>query len=112
MDREGETQMASTDNHPLPENRRYRDTRDLGGAACRIVRVIGRRLADGDPEELTVLRELDWEVSHAWAAAVAGMRAAGFSDGDIGEALGVTKQAVQKRWGRGSGEGWDLIGPT
>ena len=94
-------QAGSTDRESLSPDRRYRDTADLAGAAQRIVRVVGARLADDDPDSLALLAGLDAEVKRAWRVAVRGMRQAGFSDREIGEALGITKQTVQERWERG-----------
>ena len=45
----------------------------------------------------SVAAELDDAISQA----VAGLRAAGYSWADIAARLGVTRQAVQQRWGRG-----------
>jgi len=36
----------------------------------------------------------------AWIDAVHGLRRTGYTDGQIGEALGVTKQAIQQVYGR------------
>jgi DNA-directed RNA polymerase specialized sigma24 family protein len=56
--------------------------------------------ADGD---LEALRWLGGAVDHSRAAlavAVDGCRSRGYSDGEIGQALGITRQAVGQRFGR------------
>lgn len=66
----------------------------------RMVRAAGRRVADGDPEDLAMLLDVQAELDAAIAAGVRGMRAnTGRSWSEIGRALGVTKQAAAKRWG-------------
>lgn len=75
---------------------------ELAGAIGRQIAALGRRLALDDPEpSYRLLAELRGAVESALAVAVAGWREHSFSDGEIGEALGVTKQAVQQRWPRG-----------
>lgn len=73
------------------------------------IRAMGRRAAC-DVDALVLLRGLERDVDEALAAAVAGLHdgahfvdGAGFSYGEIAQRLGVTRQAVQKRWG-GPGE--------
>jgi len=80
--------------------RTYRETPEVAAGVLRIVRALGQRISTGDPDELQLLNELAGEVVVAFQVAVDGIREAGFSDGDIGNALGITKQAVQKRWPR------------
>lgn len=67
---------------------------------CRLVAALGRRCAGSDPDTATYLAMVRDQLDHAFAGAVQGWRAAGFSDGQIGRELGVTKQAVQQRWPR------------
>lgn len=79
---------------------RYRDTAEVGGAVVRLVKSTGRRVADEDPDSLALLVYIGDTLAEAWRTAIAGLRASGFSDGEIGAELGVTKQAVQDRWPR------------
>jgi hypothetical protein len=72
----------------------------VAAAVVRLVTAIGRRVADGDPEDLTELLRVDRAVAEAYRAGVDGLRAAGRSDGEIGAVLGVTRQAVAQRWPR------------
>lgn len=85
----------------VPRARRtYRETPDVAAAVCRLVTAIGRRTADGDPEDLIELVSVQATVEAAFQIAVEGLRAQGRCDTDIGRVLGVTKQAVQQRWPR------------
>lgn len=84
-----------------PDRRsRYRETPDIASAAVRLVGAIGRRIADGDPEDLTELARVEHAVAEAFRTGVAGLREAGRSDSEIGSVLGTTKQAVAQRWPR------------
>lgn len=65
-----------------------------------MIRALGQRCADDDPDTLILLREIEAELEQAWRVAVEGMRAAGHSDRVIAGELGVTRQAVEKRWPR------------
>jgi hypothetical protein len=80
--------------------RPYRESQDVASGARRLVRALGRRLAEEDLDALELLLGLELELAQAWAVAVAGLRLTGASDRDIGAALGVTRQAVEQRWPR------------
>jgi hypothetical protein len=78
-----------------------RDTPEVADAICRLIRALGRRVAEEDPDGLAQLRLIEDELSEALAVAVAGLRRSAFTDEEIGRVLGgVTKQAVAKRWRR------------
>lgn len=72
----------------------------IADAVVRMTRALGRRVAAGDPDAAVLFERLDGELRQAWSVAVAGWRSSGFSDGEIGAPLGITKQAVQQRWPR------------
>lgn len=78
----------------------YRETATVAEGARRFVRAIGKRVADGDPEDLAELLRLQHQLDQAFATAVDGLRARGRSDAEIGRVLGVTRQAVGQRWPR------------
>ena len=84
----------------LPLRRRYRETPEVVAAIRRLVRAMGKRIAEEDPESLLLLRELDQEVRRAWQVAIEGIRCSGATDREIGEVLGTTRQAVEQRWPR------------
>jgi predicted RNA polymerase sigma factor len=66
----------------------------------RMIRAAGRRVADSDEHELSCLAELQREFDAAMQAAVDGQIASGRSWAHIGKALGISKQAAFKRFGR------------
>lgn len=77
-----------------------KDNREFAAFSRRIMRAYARRVAVADPAALAELVELRTAVDAAIAAAVDGLRAEGFSWGEIGRELGLTRQAVQQRFGR------------
>jgi hypothetical protein len=86
----------------LPPTRpqRYRETPEVCDAIRRLIRAMGNRIANEDPESLLLLGELEREVRQAWSCAVEGIRRSGFTDREIGATLGTTRQAVEQRWPR------------
>jgi hypothetical protein len=84
----------------LPPRRRYRETPEVVAATRRLIRVVGRRIATEDAPDLLLLRDLEQELRQAWQVAVDGIRHSGFTDHEIGQALGTTRQAVEQRWPR------------
>jgi hypothetical protein len=86
---------ALTPNPPTPgvENDKY------AAFVRRVVRAYGRRVATGDIEALADLVAVSHHIDCAIAAAVAGLRAWGYSWAEIAARLGVTRQAAQQRWG-------------
>jgi hypothetical protein len=64
----------------------------------RIIRAAGRRIASGDVDALPDLAALSADLDAAITTAVTGLRAAGYSWGEIASRLGVTRQAAHQRW--------------
>jgi hypothetical protein len=64
----------------------------------RIIRAAGRRIAAGDVDALPHLAALAADLDAAISDAVTGLRAAGYSWGEIASRLGVTRQAAHQRW--------------
>ena len=77
-----------------------RETSEVAQAARRMIRSVGNRLAEQDVEDLAMLDHLEAAVQLARADAIEGMRQHGITDREIGEQLGMTRQAVQQRWPR------------
>jgi hypothetical protein len=73
---------------------------DYAAFASRIIRAHGRRISDGDIDSLPDLLRLAAELDAATQHAVNGLRAFGYSWGEIAGRLGTTRQAAQQRWGR------------
>ena len=87
----------------MPLKRRpYRETPDVVAATRRLIQSIGKRISTEDPDDLTLLVELDRDLHEAWQVAIAGLRHSGFLDREIGEVLGCSRQAIEQRWPRGS----------
>jgi len=65
----------------------------------RAIRALARRICGGDIEAITGMAQLSGELDNAIRQAVTGLRKRGYSWAEIGTRLGVTRQAVQQRWG-------------
>lgn len=94
------SEPRSSGKRSLHANRRWTETPDLADAVARLMRSMGRRVAQEDERSLAALERLEDELAGAWADAVAGLRAIGVSDVAIGRELGITRQAVEQRWPR------------
>jgi hypothetical protein len=65
----------------------------------RVLRAYARRVANGDVEALALMLGLSEQLDDAIAQAVTGLRGYGYSWAEIGNRLGITRQAAQQRWG-------------
>jgi hypothetical protein len=85
----------------LTRNRRRRvvENDEFGQFIRRAIRAYGRRIATGDVEALRDLLGLAREIEAATDNAVEGLRDFGYSWTEIGDRLGVTRQAAHQRWG-------------
>jgi len=83
-----------------PVDRSVTDHSEFAGFTRRVIKAHARRVASGDVEALVELVELEDAVNAAMVAAVTGLRGIGYSWAEIASRLGVSKQAVWKRWGR------------
>jgi hypothetical protein len=92
---------ALTANSSSRRRRTYRETPDVVAALRRLIRSVGKRVATEDPEDLRHLLALREELDRAFETAVAGLRQTGYTDAEIGAALGgISRQAVHQRWPR------------
>ena len=73
------------------------------GDARRIVSSLGRQAQAGDPEDLKMFIALAGHINLELSKAVQALRSHGYTDVEIGEQLGMTRQAVQQRWPRPAG---------
>lgn len=73
---------------------------ELTDGICRMISALGARVADGDPDGVTFLRLVGMRLDESFSQAVTGFRQNGYTDAAIARELGVTRQAVQKRWPR------------
>ena len=85
----------------LTPNRRRRTVKndEYGEFIRRILRACSRRVAGGDIEALALMTGLAGELDNVIGQAVNGLRAQGYSWAEIGARLGISRQAVQQRWG-------------
>lgn len=65
---------------------------------CRQVNALAREPAEWDPNDLHLLTCIEAAVASARERVIYGLRDHGSTDKEIGEAMGVTQQAVSKRW--------------
>jgi hypothetical protein len=79
--------------------RRQLENDEYSAFVRRILRAYVRRVGDGDVEALALIVGLAEEIDDAIAEAVKGLRAYGYSWAEIGSRLGITRQAIQQRWG-------------
>lgn len=78
----------------------HTEPEDVARGAERLVAALGRRAA-GDPDALPMLVSLTRQADQALHAAVtAGIDKGWWSYGDVGRALGVSRQAAQKRFSK------------
>jgi hypothetical protein len=68
----------------------------------RVLRAYSRRVAAGDIEAIATMTATADQMDTAIRDAITGLRSIGYSWADIALRLGVTRQAVQQRWGGGS----------
>jgi len=94
---------STSDNPPSrPSKPRRRDVVENDEYAAfvrRILRAYARRVATGDVEALADMVNLAAHLDEAIGQAVIGLRAHGYSWADIGNRLGISRQAAQQRWG-------------
>lgn len=65
----------------------------------RVLRAYARRIASGDIDAITELNGLAEETETVLGKAVIGLHLLGYSWAEIGQRLGVTRQAAHQRWG-------------
>ncbi|MEV6377280.1 hypothetical protein [Micromonospora musae] len=93
------TVKASLTRVPRQKRREVVENDEFAAFARRIIRAHGRRVAAGDVEALRDLVALSSAIDDAIGQAVIGLRAFGYSWAEIGQRLGISKQAAQQRWG-------------
>lgn len=92
--------QPSGDGRPAkPRGRNVVENDDYAAFVRRIIRAYARRVATGDVEALTDMVGLSGLLDDAIGQAVTGLRAHGYSWAEIGQRLGISRQAAQQRWG-------------
>jgi hypothetical protein len=84
---------------PRPRRRDVVENDEYVAFVRRIIRAYAKRVATGDVEALTAMVNLSTLLDDAIAQAVTGLRSHGYSWADIGDRLGISRQAAQQRWG-------------
>jgi hypothetical protein len=99
-DRHGPRANKNTDNRALSRNRRRPviENDQYAAFARRIVRAYGRRVGAGDVEALASMVKLADELETAIQQAVIGLRQFGYCWPEIGDRLGISRQAARQRW--------------
>ncbi len=81
--------------------KRERELPEYVGMVRRMIRALGRRVADADPEDLALMIEVREELDRAIKAAVKGQREQhDRSWTEIGRGLGIKRQTAQITYGR------------
>lgn len=83
----------------LVDAERHGDLGEYFGMVRRSIRALGRRVPQNDVSDLILLAATIDIAKHALTDAVNDLRDAGMSWEQIGDALGVSKQAAEKRFG-------------
>jgi len=93
----------NADNRRLSPNRRRDvvENDEYAAFARRILTAYGRRVATGDIEALAALAQLGVQIEEATRAAIIGLREHGYSWTEIGDRLGISRQAARQRWNEG-----------
>ena len=80
--------------------RRVVETSEYAAFGRRMLSAWSRRVADGDPDDLTEMLTMSRALDALLREAVRGQRSRhGTSWASIGQAAGTTRQAAQQRWG-------------
>lgn len=84
-----------------PKRRRRRAENDEYAAFVRrILRAYAARVALGDIDAVADMVAISGEMNDLIAEAVQGLRDKGYSWADVGQRLGVSRQAAFERWGK------------
>jgi hypothetical protein len=75
-----------------------RTLQDRMAGVRRFMRALGNNPEEWEPYDLVALQHLEDEITIIRSKVVLGLRESGYSDVTMAEALGITRQAVSKRW--------------
>jgi hypothetical protein len=91
----------SSVNRSLTPNgpRRVVENDEYAAFLRRVIRAYSRRVASGDIDAIAEMAATADHLDTAIGDAITGLRTIGYSWADIALRLGVTRQAVQQRWG-------------
>jgi len=96
--------MDVNTNLTVKRPKRVRETNDYAAFVRRTIRAYSRRVAQGDvdalPEMLAIMAEFDQAIRESVKALHDGKETKPYSWAEIGQRVGLTRQACQQRWGR------------
>lgn len=75
-----------------------RTLQDRMAGVRRFAVALGNDPTEWEPDDLVTLQLLEGVIREVRTKAVLGLRSTGYTDGEIASALGITQQAVSKRW--------------
>lgn len=75
-----------------------RTLEDRAAGVYRQINALRLHPEEWEPDDLRLLIRLETCIGQVRAAVIEGMRTHGVTDRQIGDALGITQQAVSKRW--------------
>ena len=75
-----------------------RTLNDRAGGVRRFLRSLANDPTEWELDQLSVIEELQAELDRVRTVAILGLRESGHTDAQIADTLGVTRQAVSKRW--------------
>lgn len=95
----------NTDNQTLSRTTQPRkvENREYAGMLKRCLKAYAVRVSEGDIEALAEIDDLKKHLDTALVEAVEGLREMGFTWGEIGARVGITKQAARLRWAKEPG---------
>ena len=85
---------------PRRRSKRVVETKEYAGMCRRTIAALGRRVGEGDVEAIVELVRLSETLDEAMHSAVRGLRAEGYSWGEIASRMDVSRQAVYQRFGK------------
>lgn len=93
--------MSDNETLTVKRPKRVRETSEYAGFVRRAIRAFSRRVGEqGDVEALADMVATARELDQAITEAVKGLHQFGYSYAEIGQRLGISRQAVQQRWGK------------
>lgn len=75
-----------------------RTLKDRAGGVRRFLRALANDPTEWELDQLPILDQLQHELDQVRTAAILGLRQSGHTDAQIAAALGISRQAVSKRW--------------
>lgn len=81
----------------------FREAPQIAAFLRRMGRALARRAGEGDLEALSALLDSIESLEASAGEAARALVAAGYSWGEVGREVGMTRQAARQRWGKSEG---------